>query len=103
MNSEGSFDSLVDGLFPAPHSDNPWGGQWYGNLDGTAQTLEIEFPVVRMVNRVAVYSVRADNPNCDLLDFDLQYEKDGMGNVEEGPDWSFPALSAIICAGRRGL
>ncbi len=77
MNSEGSFDSLVDGLFPAPHSDNPWGGQWYGNLDGTAQTLEIEFPVVRMVNRVAVYSVRADNPNCDLLDFDLQYEKDG--------------------------
>ena len=53
---------------PAPRR-NP--NAWSGTLPSTPQTLEIAFPHPRTVDRVLVFSVRADNPYCALLDYDL--------------------------------
>ncbi len=69
---EGSFDILTNGRLEATQAGNPWGPYWKGSLKGGPQTLEIEFPIERSVNRMFVYSLEADNPHCALLDFDVQ-------------------------------
>jgi len=63
---------LTNGLLEVTHADNPWGPYWAGDLANAPQMLDMTFPVARTVDRVMVYSMRADNPHCYLLDFDLQ-------------------------------
>ena len=75
--AKGDVATLTNGLFEVTHAGNPWGPFWQGELKTAPQTLDLTFPMARTVNRVVLYSVRADNPYCDLLDFDVQYDNGG--------------------------
>lgn len=66
-----SLASLTNGVLEVTHPSNPWGRFWRGDL-ATPQPLDIALPAKREVNRVIVFSMRADNPHCYLADFDLQ-------------------------------
>ena len=70
--------SLTNGVLEVTHPGNPWGRFWRGDL-ATPQHLDITLPSKREVNRVVVFSMRADNPHCYLADFDLQYH--------DGKEW----------------
>ncbi len=70
---EGDFQLLTNGIYEAPHPDNPHRIPWSGDFAAAPQTLEIEFPHARTIDRLLIFSVRADNPFCTLLDYDLQY------------------------------
>lgn len=70
--------SLTNGVLEVTHPGNPWGRFWRGDL-ATPQHVDITLPSKREVNRVVVFSMRADNPHCYLADFDLQYH--------DGKEW----------------
>ena len=64
---------LANGVFEVTHAGNPWGPYWTGELSAAPQTLDVTLPLPRKIDRVLLYSMRADNPHCALLDFDLQH------------------------------
>jgi hypothetical protein len=63
---------LTNGIFEVTHAGSPWGPYWAGDLSHGPQSLDITFSQPRPVNRFIVYSMRADNPHCYLVDFDVQ-------------------------------
>jgi len=75
----GNLASLTNGILEAPHPDDPHADPWSGTLPTVPQTLEMRFPYPRAVERLLLFGVRADNPYCALLDYDLQYH--------DGKDW----------------
>jgi hypothetical protein len=76
---KGDLTQLTDGIFEAPHPSNPHREVWSGELTTTPQTLEMTFPHPRTLSYLVIYTVRADNPYCALLDFDVEYH--------DGKDW----------------
>ena len=64
---------LTNGVFEVTHAGSLWGPYWVGDLSRAPQTLDITFSQPRPVDRLIVYSMRADNPHCYLVDFDVQY------------------------------
>jgi len=70
---------LTNGVFEVTHAGSPWGPYWAGDLSRAPQTLDITFRQPRAIDRVIVYSMRADNPHCYLVDFDVQ--------VRDGSRW----------------
>ena len=88
--TDSAMNLLNNGIIETFHAGNPDGGTdgkkiWQGKLpldpngQVTPQTLDITFPQPTRVSKVIVYSVRADNAFCALLDYDLQYSN--------GKDW----------------
>ncbi len=75
----GNLDVLTNGILEAPHPDDPHREPWSGSLPTAPQTLEMRFPFPRAVDRLVLFGVRADNPYCALLDYDVQYH--------DGKDW----------------
>lgn len=65
--------TLVNGIFETQHPDNPYKTFWAGKLGDATPSLEIDLGAPRPVSKMIIYSVRADNPFCTLLDYDLQY------------------------------
>ncbi|MEE8451367.1 MAG: glycosyl hydrolase [Thermoguttaceae bacterium] len=64
---------LTNGVFEVTHAGSPWGPYWVGDLSRMPQTLDITLSRPRPVDRLIVYSMRADNPHCYLVDFDVQH------------------------------
>ncbi len=70
---------LNNGVLEVTHAGSPWGKHWVGDWPaGSSVYLDIAFAAPRRIDRVIVYSMRADNPHCALLDFDVQIEKGGQ-------------------------
>ena len=67
------FNLLTNGIFEAPHPSNPNKEPWMGKLPAVPQTLQMQFPYPQTVEHLLVFTMRADNPYCSLLDYDLQY------------------------------
>ncbi|HLV81247.1 MAG TPA: hypothetical protein VKT32_13250, partial [Chthonomonadaceae bacterium] len=64
---------LTDGILGNYHAGDPnYGMVWTGAITTPNPTLEMDFPSARTVSKLLVFSVRADNPHCTLLDYDLQ-------------------------------
>ena len=72
---------LNNGTLEVTHAGAPWGPYWAGVLPDaiapatqptTRPVLDLTFASPRPINRVIVHSMRADNPHCALLDFDVQ-------------------------------
>jgi hypothetical protein len=76
---------LTDGIVESFHNTSPNPAQpiWTGDLPVTAegdivpQTLEISFDQAYEIDKLLIRSVRADNPYCSLLDYDLEYLSNG--------------------------
>ncbi|HKI34312.1 MAG TPA: NEW3 domain-containing protein [Gemmataceae bacterium] len=77
--SSGNLEALTNGILEAPHPDDSHREPWSGSLPSLPQTLEMRFPHPRAVERLLLFGVRADNPYCTLLDYDVQYH--------DGKDW----------------
>ena len=75
---QGSYGMLTDGIFESGHPSNPHLHCWAGDLPSLPQTLDIEFPYPRTVDRVLVFGTTGRQPLMRLLDYDLQYD-DGHG------------------------
>jgi hypothetical protein len=71
--TKSDFAILTNGLFEVVHGSSPWGKYWAGSLATVPQTLEMAFEKPREIARVLIFSQRADNPHCALLDYDLEY------------------------------
>jgi hypothetical protein len=78
------YKVLTDGLFQATDLlESPWGMPWQGGYAGKVfdekpETLDMTFPEPCEIGGVAIYGVRASNPYCALLDYDLEYRRDGQ-------------------------
>jgi sugar lactone lactonase YvrE len=81
---KGDAELLNNGSVEVFHDGSPQGSAgnpkfWIGDLPITPsgqvmpQTLEISFAQPRSINKMLIRSLRADNPFCALLDYDLQY------------------------------
>lgn len=69
---------LTNGVLEVAHPSTPWGKWWMGEWpEGEKVRVEMAFPVERQVDRVIVHSMRADNAQSALLDFDVEAEQDG--------------------------
>ena len=77
--TKSDYEVLANGRFEVVHGSSPWGKYWAGSLAKTPQTLEMAFDKPRAVSNVLIFSTRADNPHCALLDYDLEYH--------DGRDW----------------
>ena len=64
---------LTNGIFEAAHPSDPNGTYWQGQMAGSPQSLTMTFATPRQIDKAIFFSVRADNPYCALLDYDLQY------------------------------
>ena len=76
------YKILTNGLLETHHNGDPLGGtskapQFRGELASFPQTLDITFPSVRPISKVAIFSERGDNAFCALLDYDLQAWQNG--------------------------
>ena len=70
---------LTNGVLEVAHPSTPWGKWWMGEWpEGERVFLEITLPVQRTVDRVIVHSMRADNAQSALLDFDVEAELNGQ-------------------------
>jgi len=72
---------LTDGKFQDTYNELSWGERWHGTYAGKVfnekpETFEIAFRRPRTIEKVIFYGVRADNPFCAILDYDLQYFDD---------------------------
>ena len=74
---DGDYAILANGIYELPHPDNPHRQPWSGDFGTGPQTLDIEFPHARTVDRVLVFGPGPTIP-FRLLDYDLQYH-DGAG------------------------
>ncbi|HUW99722.1 MAG TPA: hypothetical protein VMY35_01985, partial [Phycisphaerae bacterium] len=79
---------LTDGLFQGSNTDLPFGDHWHGTYAGKVfnekpETFEIAFSRPRTIEKVIFYGVRADNPFCAILDYDLQYFDSGTWKTIE--------------------
>jgi len=87
--AKGSWSLVTDGIFQVFHHGYPWPQVWAGGYTGrvfdeSPQTLEISFDGPREIGALLLFSARADNPHCALLDYDLQRrEGGGWVTVEE--------------------
>jgi hypothetical protein len=68
---------LSNGVLETYHNGNPNGDTngakiWQGELTSAPQTLDITFDAPRAINKLILFSVRADNQFSTLLDYDLQ-------------------------------
>ena len=69
----GDMSVLTDGAFQSPHFGYPSQYKYFeGQIESFPQYLDVAFPHPRTVNRVVVHSLRADNMQTALLDFDVQ-------------------------------
>jgi len=92
---------LTNGILEAPHPSNPNRNFWTGDLPAPGQTLELKFPEPRSVSKLLVFSVRADNPYCALLDYDLQYHDGRSWKTLEEVRSACPASDRVhtpLCA-----
>ena len=65
---------LSNGIFESPHAGYPTQYKYLeGEIAAFPQYLNITFPNPRAVNRLVVYSLRADNMQTALLDYDVQH------------------------------
>lgn len=80
---------LTNGKLENTHSGDPNGRHWAGAFATSPQTLDITFPQKRTIDRVAVFTIRADNPHSALLDYDLQYN--------DGQNWVTIAQQRAFC------
>jgi hypothetical protein len=71
--TKSSMAILTNGLLECTHAATPWGPYWAGELTNASQSLELAFPTPQTINRMVLHSVRADNPHCYLVDFDVQW------------------------------
>lgn len=72
--SSGAFSALTNGILEPYHSTNPYlDTYWYGDFATSPQTLDITFAESQVINKLILFSARADNAYSSLLDFDLQY------------------------------
>ena len=79
--SKGDAAALTNGIFESSHLEDPYRNQeWIGDFSSAPQTLDITFPEPRTIDKMLIFSMRADNDYCALLDYDLQYH-DGKGWV----------------------
>jgi hypothetical protein len=82
--TSGGAELLTNGILETNHIDDPFNGRyWWGEMLAVAQadetapeapthTLQIAFPTARPISHMIVYSLRADNPYCTLLDYDVE-------------------------------
>jgi hypothetical protein len=76
---KGDNSLLTNGIFESHHEGDKNPAVWTGDLNKSPQVLEITFAQEQTINRVLLFSERADNPYCALLDYDLEYQA--------GSDW----------------
>lgn len=81
--SKGTKAFITNKIFEVFHAGNPNGdignpAVFVGDAAILPQTFDITFAQPREVNKIVLYSLRADNAYCALLDYDLQYRKDGQ-------------------------
>ena len=69
----------VNGIFEVTHPSTAGPKPWKGVPLVEPQEVTLTWPEAKSINRVEVYSMRADNPWCYLVDFDVQYN--------DGRDW----------------
>lgn len=85
---KGEFGLLTNGVLETYHDADPDGDTdgrqiWTGELPIGAsgkvipQTLTAMFDSPRIIDRIVIHGVRADNTFCALLDYDLEYTPDG--------------------------
>ena len=79
--SKGGTACLTNGILEVIHAGNPNGDTgnpkiFSGDAVKLPQTLDIAFGAPRKISGMLIFSLRADNAFCSLLDYDLQY-KDG--------------------------
>ncbi len=71
---QGDLASIANGIFESPHGGDPRRGRYFqGNLTPSPQTLEIRLPRAMPLDHLVIWSLHADNAQCALLDFDLEY------------------------------
>ena len=69
---------LNNGIMEVIHAGHPHGGTggeriFREEAKEFPQMLEFTFPAARVVDKMLIFSLRADNTFCALLDFDVQY------------------------------
>ena len=95
-NNSGNFYALTNGIFENTHNSSPWGPYWSGDLAIAPQTLDISFSSPQTVNRTIVYSVRADDQYCTLLNFDLQYYSNSTWTTLQSVTTPCPASDPVV-------
>ena len=70
---------LTNGILPAAFPSDPHQNYWTGDLPDVPQYLTFRFAQPEQISHLIVYTVRADNPYCTLLDYDVQ--------VLDGTNW----------------
>lgn len=74
VEAKSDWTTLTNGILEVTHAGNPYQHKyWNATLPQTPQTFDIAFAHPRTVSKLLVFGVRADNPHCALLDYDLQY------------------------------
>ncbi len=76
-DSNKAVDKLTDGILGTIHAGNPNGSTdkppiFDGELSAAPQTLSLKLSAPALVDSVVLWSMRADNAFCALLDFDLE-------------------------------
>ena len=79
------YERLVDEIIASPHHGDPHQYQYFGVQFAEApQTLEFRFDEQQSISAVMVHSIRADNLQTALIDYDLQYYAGGEWvNIEQ--------------------
>jgi hypothetical protein len=75
-------ERLNDGVWNTYQAGNPDGDTdgkklFIGDLTNTPATLTMRFPAPQTIGTVLTAGLHADNNFCALLDYDLQYERNG--------------------------
>ncbi|HAZ65063.1 MAG TPA: hypothetical protein DCZ72_15840 [Armatimonadetes bacterium] len=75
--TENDLATLTNDVIENVHPSTPWGALWSGELT-QPETLELTWAQPQSLDHVVVYSSRADNPHCALVEFEVQVP-DGAG------------------------
>jgi len=88
---------LANGVFESPHAGYPTQYRYLeGEITSFPQYLNITFPHPRTVDRMLVFSLRADNMQTALLDYDVEAHVAGRWTTVCRTRTPMPASSAVL-------